>query len=90
MSEIKKHAAQKELASAFTQSLFTFLIHPHSLLYCVPANFQNPHGCTVSDISYMLHTHCWTQFKRSAVLDRGKEHALTLHLAVVQSQKPTD
>lgn len=55
-SQLKKDRA-KELASAFTQSLFTFLPQPPSPPpYWAAANFQNPHGYTVSDISYSLHT----------------------------------
>lgn len=77
----------KALTSAFTQSLFTFLFQsPSPALYWVPANFQNFHGCTVSDISSMQRNRGWTWFKRSVVLLSQNEHLL--HALLGSCSKP--
>lgn len=78
-NKTKQKKQDEEPASAFTQSLFTFLLQPtppSSALYRASANFQDPYSSTVSDISSMQRARSWTQFKYSEVFHSQNEHVL--------------
>lgn len=69
---------EKESASLGLYAIFVYIpaltLAP---LYWTTANFKNPHGCTISDISSMLlHVKHWTRLQWPAVLHSENEHVL--------------
>lgn len=92
LTKLDDTTVQKEKEESASLSFYAISVYIPAVTpsppYWTTANYQNPHGCTISDISSMLHTKDWTKLQWPALFHTENKHVL--HTRLGSGSKPNN